>query len=174
MATCDINAGRSKPCKTHIGGVRKLYLFNFLEDPFTILAGAATAMNVLLTESFEYDLTGDGQVLTESKTGDRAAGTSLNTQTITAILQGLDASTSEELNAVTEGYPMGVVKTRDGLYKAIGITDGIDFSIEATTGTTQGEFSGYTLTGVSLEKDLSPDLDSATVTAFLLTVAVNP
>ena len=33
-------------------------------------------MNVLLTESFEYDLVGDGQVLTESKPSDRSAGTS--------------------------------------------------------------------------------------------------
>ena len=94
-------------------------------------------------------------------------------QTITAILQGLDKDTSNELNAVTEGYPIGIVKTRDGEYKLVGLTDGIDFSIEATTGATQSEFSGYTLTGVSIEKDLAPTLDSATVTAFLATVAVN-
>ena len=99
MATCDIAAGRSKPCKTHLGGVQKLYLFNYIEDPFTVLAGEATAMNVALTENFEYDLVGDGQVLTESKPSDRSAGTSINTQTITAILQGLDKDTSNELNA---------------------------------------------------------------------------
>ena len=77
------------------------------------------------------------------------------------------------MNAVTEGYPQAVVQTKDGLYLAVGITDGIDFSIEETTGTTQAEFSGYTLTGVSIEKNLAPALDSATVTAFLLTVAAN-
>jgi len=130
-------------------------------------------MNVALTESFEYDLTGDGQVLTESKAGDRSAGTSVNTQTITAILQGLDADTSTELNAVTKAYPIAVVKTRDGFYKVVGITDGIDFSVEATTGTTQTEFSGYTITGVSIEGDLAPTLDAATEAAFLDTVAVN-
>lgn len=174
MATCDIAAGRSKPCKNQIGGVQKLYLFNYLEDPFTVLAGEATAMNVLLTEAFEYDLVGDGQVLTESKPSDRSSGTSINTQTITAILQGIDADTSNELNAVTEGYPQAVVKTRDGNYHAVGITDGIDISVEETSGATQTEFSGYTLTGVSIEKNLSPLLDSATVTAFELVVAVNP
>ena len=174
MATCDISAGRSKPCKTHIGGVQKLYLFNYLEDPFTVLAGEATAMNVGLTEAFEYDLVGDGQVLTESKTSDRSAGTSANTQTIVSILQGIDKETSNELNAVADGYPQAVVKTKDGLYMAVGITEGIDFSIEETTGTTQAEFSGYTITGVSTEKLLAPHLDSATVTAFLAVVAVNP
>ena len=173
MATCDITAGRSKPCKTHLGGVQKLYLFNYIEDPFTVAAGEATAMNAGLTESFVYDLVGDGQVLTESKPSDRSAGTSVNTQTVSAIVQGIDKDTSNELNAVTEGYPQAVVQTKDGLYLAVGITDGIDFSIEETTGTTQAEFSGYTLTGVSIEKNLAPALDSATVTAFLLTVAAN-
>ena len=174
MATCDITAGRSKPCKTHLGGVQKLYLFNYEEDPFTVVAGECTALSASVTESFEYDLVGDGQVLTESKPSDRSAGTSINTQTIVSILQGIDKDTSNELNAVTEGYPQAVVKTRDGLYLAVGITDGIDFSIEETSGATQAEFSGYTLTGVSIEKNLAPVLDSSTVTAFLLTVAVNP
>jgi len=174
MATCDITAGRSKPCKTHIGGVQKLYLFNYIEAPFTILAGEATAMNVLLTESFVYDLVGDGQVLLQSKPSDRSAGTSVNTQTITAILQGLDKDTSNEMNAVTEGYPQAVVLTKDGAYLAVGITDGIDFTVEATTGATQPEFSGYTLTGVSIEKNEAPALDSATTDLFLATVAVNP
>jgi hypothetical protein len=128
-------------------------------------------MSASLIESFLYDLVGDGQVLTESKPSDRAAGVSVNTQTITCLLQGIDKDTSNELNAVTEGYPQAVVKTRDGNYHAIGITDGIDFSVEATTGATQAEFSGATITGVSIEKNLSPILDEATVTAFLLTVA---
>lgn len=174
MAICDINKGRSKPCKTHVGGVQKFYLFNYVEDAFTVTNGVGTAMSADLTESFEYDLTGDGQVLAESKPSDRSAGTSINTQTITALLQGLDKDTSNELNAVTKSYPQAVVKTRDGEYKVVGLTDGIDFSIESTTGGTQAEFSGYTLTGVSIEKDLAPSLDEATITAFLATVAVNP
>jgi type I restriction-modification system DNA methylase subunit len=47
------------------------------------------------------------------------------------------------------------------------------FLVNATTGTTQAEFSGYTLTGVSKEANFSPQLDSATVTAFLAVVAAN-
>jgi len=173
MATCDITKGRSKPCKTHLGGSSKLYLFNYLEDPFTIVGGEATAMNVLLTESFVYDLVGDGQVLAESVVSDSNTGTTVNTQTITAILQGLDFSTSNEMKLIANGYPQAIVKTNDGNYHLVGQTEGIDFSVEATTGTTENEFSGYTLTGVSKEGSLSPILDSSTVTAFLATVASN-
>lgn len=174
MATCDITAGRSKPCKSHIGGATKLYLFNYLEKPFTLVDGEATAMNVLLTEAFEYDLTGDGQVLAENMVSDRSAGTTVNTQTITAITQGLDAATSNELKLVAYGRVSAIVKSNDGNYHLVGDTDGVDFTVDATTGTTQAEFNGYTLTGVSIENKLSPILDSATVTAFEAVVAVNP
>ena len=172
---CDITAGRVKPCKKSIGGVSKLYLFNFLEDPFTLDgAGLATAMNVLLTEAFVYDLTGDGQVLVEDMPSDRSAGTTTNTQSITAILQKIDAATSNEMKLIANGYPQAVVLSKDGNYHLVGQTEGIDFLVSSTTGTTQAEFSGYTLTGTSIEDSLSPILDSATVTAFLLVVATNP
>lgn len=173
MAVCDITKGRSKPCKVHLGGASKLYLFNYLADPFTLVAGEATAMNILLTESFVYDLVGDGQVLAEEMVGDENAGTRVNTQTVTAILQGVDFATSNEMKLLVAGSPIAVVKSNDGNYHLVGITNGIQFSSSLTTGTTQAELNGYTLTGVSKESDYSAILDSATVTAFLATVAVN-
>jgi hypothetical protein len=174
MATCDIAAGRGKACKNSISGVRKVYLNNYLADPWTIVSGQVTAMNVLLTEAFVYDLSGDGQVLDENMVGDRNNGTRVNTQTITAILQGIDAATSAELNLVTAATPQAVIQTRDGNYHAVGLTDGIDFTVVQNTGSAKGDLNGYTLTGISTELDLSPILDSATVTAFLAVVAVNP
>jgi len=168
---CDITAGRAKPCKDGLGGVSKLYLYNFLEDPFTVAAGEATAMNVSLSAAWEYDLTGDGQVLDENMVSDRNNGTVLNTQTITAILQRIDKTTSAELNLVAAGYPQAVVLTRDGNYHAVGITDGIDFTVVENTGAAKGDLNGYTVTGISTEALLSPILDSATVTAFLLVVS---
>lgn len=171
---CDITAGRAKPCKDGLGGANKLYLYNFLADPFTVAAGVATAMNVLLTEAFEYDLVGDGQVLDENMVSSSTNGTVLNTQTITAILQRIDASTSAELNLIAKSYPMAVVLTNDGNYHAVSITDGIDFTIVENTGAAKGDLNGYTLTGLSTEALLSPILDESTVTAFLAVVAVNP
>ena len=47
---CDITSGRAKPCKKQLGGVSKLYLFNWLEDSFTFASGVASAMNAAITE----------------------------------------------------------------------------------------------------------------------------
>jgi hypothetical protein len=171
--SCDITKGRAKPCKTGVGGVSKLYLFNFVEDAFTVVAGVATALNVALTEAFVYDLVGDGQVLVEDMASDRSAGTTTVTQTTTALLQKIDVVTSAEMKLIANGYPQAVVLSKDGNYHVVGLEEGIDFLVNSTTGGTQAEFNGYTLTGTSTEKELGAILDASTVTAFLAIVAAN-
>lgn len=163
---CDITAGRLRPCKNSIGGIGKLYLFNYVENPFTINNGVATAINPLLTEIFEYEIEGDGNKVEESLVSNRNTGT-LNTQTTTIVLRGIDAVTSAQLNLLAYGFPMAVVKDRKGIYHAIGIDDGIDFTISQSTGGAKGELNGYTLTGVSTTGSLSPKLDAATISAFI-------
>ena len=171
MAVCDITAGRLRACKQNIGGVGKLFLFNFVENPFTVTAGVATAINVDLTDVFEYELEGDGNNVAESLVPDRNTGTTVNTQTQTYVLKKIDAVTSQQMNLLAYGFPMAVVKDRNGIYHAVGIDDGIDFTVAQTTGGAKTELNGYTLTGVSTTGALSPKLDSSTVTAFLALVA---
>jgi len=167
MAVCDITAGRLKQCKQGLGGLGKLYLFNFVENPFTVTAGVATAINPLLLNVFEYELEGDGNNVAESMVPDRNSGTTLNTQTITVVLKKIDATTSAQLNLLAYGFPMAVVKDRNGIFHAIGIDDGIDFTVAQPKGGAKGELNGYTLTGVFTIGSLSPKLDTATTAAFL-------
>ena len=164
---CDLTAGRSKGCKQSLGGVSTLYLFNFVEYPFTVTAGVATAINPLVTVCFEYELEGNGNNISESEVPDRNTGTTVNTQTSTFVLKKVDATTSAQMNLLAYGYPMAVVKDRNGIYHAIGIDDGIDFTVVQSTGGAKTELNGYTLTGVSTTGSLSPKLDTATTAAFI-------
>ena len=167
---CDITQGRVKACKDGVGGNSKLYLFNGLEDSFTVVDGVATAVNPLLLTAFEYELEGDGNIFAENKVSDRNTGTSINTQTLTIVLKKTDAATSAEFNLLTAGYPMAVIKTRNGEYKVVGIDDAIDFTVDSTTGGAKADLNGYTLTGTATCKEFAPSLDTATVTAFLALV----
>ncbi|HRA73653.1 MAG TPA: hypothetical protein PLB11_12635, partial [Flavobacterium sp.] len=105
--------------------------------------------------------------VSESIVSDRNTGTSINTQTTTIVLKKIDAVTSAQLNLLTYGFPMVVVKDRNGVFHAIGIDDGIDFTVVQSTGGAKTELNGYTLTGVSTTGALSPKLDALTITAFL-------
>jgi hypothetical protein len=164
---CDITSGRDKQCKNSIGGLGSLFLFNFVENPFTVASGVATAINPELTDVFEYKIEGDGNNVSESYVSDRNSGTSVNTQTLTIVLKKISATSSAQLNLLTQGFPMAVVKDRNGVYHALGIDDGIDFTVVQSTGGAKTELNGYTLTGTATTKELSPKLDSATITAFL-------
>lgn len=167
---CDLTSGRIKPCKQSIAGLGKLYLFNFVEDAFTYANGIVTAINPLLTTVFEYELEGDGNNVAESLVPDRNTGTSVNTQTATIVLKKIDAETSAQMNLLAYGWNSAVVKDRNGVYHALGIDDGIDWTVAQSTGGAKTDLNGYTLTGVATTGSLSPKLDAATISAFLALV----
>ena len=163
---CDITIGRDRACKDGLGGNSTLYLYNELADAFTVLNGEATAMNVLLTAAFAFPLEGDGNTLEQSMVSDRNTGTKVNTQTLTVMLKNMDAATSAEFNLLAAGYPQAVVVDRNGNHHAIGLDDGIDFTVLASTGGAKTDMNGYTLTGIATTTDIAPLLDEATITAF--------
>ena len=170
---CDLTKSRGKLCKEGISGNSMIYLYDDLDAPFTVANGEASAMNVLLIANYSYALVGDANILEQSMVGERINGTRVNTQTLTVVLPQMSAADSAEFNLLAASYAQCVVKTRKGQYLAIGIDDGIDWTIVANTGGAKTDLNGYTITGVSTTSELAPELDQATTDAFLaVTVAV--
>ena len=163
---CVLTTGRAEPCLDAIGGLKEIFFFDRIEDPFTIVAGEATAMNVALTTAFEYDLKSDNNNFEETGTADKNTGTYTVEQTVTFSLKKQDKDTANEINLLSKAQPGCVVKTRDGSYKVIGLSDGVVISGTGVSGGAKGEFNGYNLTATATEVALAPTLDSATVTAF--------
>ena len=168
---CDITSGIAQRCKDNIGGLSKFYLFNRQENPFTVSGGQATAINAGITEVFEFILEGDPNTLVQEMVGDRNTKTTVNTQTLTATFGKLSATDNANFNLMAKGYPMGVVVDRNGVHHAIGIVDGIDFTISAQSGGAKTDLNGYSITGVATTGDLAPTLDSSTITALEALVA---
>ena len=169
--TSDITQNIGRECKSNTSGAKTLYVFNYLEDPFTVSSSEVTAINADLTTVFEYELEGDGNTLVEDLVSDRNTGTTVNTQTTTIVLKKMTANKTAQFNLLAKGYPMAVLKDRNGVYHAVGIDDGIDFTVNGATGGAKTDLNGFTLTGVSTTSELSPKLDSATITAFLALVS---
>ena len=163
---CALTTGRAEPCLDAIGGLKAIYFFDRIDDPFTITAGEATAKSASLTEAFEFDLKSDNNNLEEVGTTDSNNGTRIYDQTVTFSLKKQDKDTANEINLLAAAQPGCVVKFRDGSYRVIGISDGVVISGSGVSGGTKGDFSGYNLTAVAKEVLLAPTLDSATATAF--------
>lgn len=171
---CDITQGRRKACKNSIAGVGNVFFINFVENPFTVVNGVATAINPLITEVFKYELVGNTNSLAQSQVSDSTAGTAVNTQTLTLALNKITAEDNNQINLLTYGYPIAVVQDRNNNYHAVGITNGIDFTAAPTTGAAQADFNGYNLTGIATENQLAPILNEATVTALQALVEEAP
>tara|TARA_R110000772_G_C13310212_1_gene439970 strand:- start:15306 stop:15833 length:528 start_codon:yes stop_codon:yes gene_type:complete len=174
---CDIALGvnRDKKCTNSLGGNSELYLYNYLDDAFTVVDGIATAVNAGLTTVYKYVIEGDGNTLDQSMLGDDKVGTRVNTQTLVAQLKKIDGATSNELNKLAAGQISGVIKDRNGVYQALALDDGFfSKTINPVSGGAKVDFNGYNVTLVGETSALAPTLDSATATAFLALYTPTP
>lgn len=173
--SCDLlTLSKLRACKNFVGGLENIYLFNFVKEAFTVTAKVATAINPLVLAVYEYEIDGDTHNLVQNFVSYKDAGTSVNTQTLTFTLKGVDAITSNELEKLIYGKIIAVIKDRNGKYLAFGLDDGMDFNIDQVSGSAKADLIGYTLTGVSTTKQFAPFLDTATVTALLGKIPLVP
>lgn len=141
---------------------------DYIESPFTVSGGQATAINVGITEVFKYEVRADNNTFTESIVSDKNTGVTLNTQTLEVRLKKQDYSTSLELKALANARPIIVIEGYDGSRKAMGITDGCDLTgSNIQSGGAKSDFNGYDLTFTAEEVALAPFLDATTVTALV-------
>lgn len=174
---CILTKGRTEPCRDAIGGLKAIYLTDFLDDSFTIVSGEATAIDAGITEVFKYELLADGNTLVETFTADANNGTSIYEQVLTVALKKQDKETSSEVATIVKARPIAVAQFRDGSYKIVGISDGTVATGDIQSGGAKADFNGYNLTLTATEVAPAPTLDSATVTALLALVSetnVNP
>ena len=170
---CNLTSGRTEPCRDAIGGLKAIYILDYVEDSFTVAAGEATAIDAAVTEVFKYELLADGNTFVETFTADQNNGTSVYEQVLTVALKKQTKESANELSIVVKSRPVVVILFRDGTYKVQGISDGTVATGDIQSGGAKADFNGYNLTLTSTEVLPAPTLDSATETAFLALVSSN-
>ena len=168
---CVLTSGRTNPCKDAVGGIKNVYLLDFVEDSFTVVGGEATAINGSVTAVYKYECTADGNTFTETFTADRNNGTSVWEQSLAMVLKKQTKESAAELALIVRARPVAVAELRTGEYKVVGLEDGTTANGTIESGGAKADFNGYNLTLTSTETQPAPTLDSATVTAFLLLVS---
>lgn len=164
---CLLTSGRTEPCNDGAGGIAKIYLADYLEDAFTISAGAVTAIAVGVTEVFGYELRANNNKFNEALVTDKNTGSRVNTQTLEVRLKKQDVASANELMLLSAARPYIIVKGNDGTHKLMGATEGCDLTgSNIDSGNARGDFNGYDLTFTAEELLLAPFLDSATITAL--------
>jgi hypothetical protein len=170
---CDITSGRTEPCKNAVGGVKAAYFVPYIEDGFTVASGVVTGLDIGLTTAFKYILTSNTNKPVETMASSKENGTTVVTQEIALSLKKSGATTSNELKLVAHSRPIIVIQDNNDNYNVFGITDGCDLTSGVKEyGGEKSDFNGYNVTLSATETEYAPELDAATITAFLAKVSV--
>ncbi len=168
---CVFTSGRTEPCKDAIGGLTNAYACDYVTSAFTVVAGEATAIAAGLTVTYDYVLNGNTNTFNETSTADNSAGTTTYAQELILHLKKQTKASANEIHLLLKARPIWVVKTRNGDYQVVGLTDGTNGTGVTNSGGAKEEFNGYDLTFTATETEPAPYLDSSTVTAFIALIS---
>ena len=164
---CALTTGRSLPCKSAFGGIKKVYFGDF--GGITAVSAGADGEVATITGTqpdwYEYDVKGNSSLET-TVTSSRENGTTFYTQTLNLTLTYLDAKTQNELQIIAVGRPYVVVEDYYGNQFLCGFENGMECTGGTTvTGAAAGDLSGFTLTMEGLEESAPYFLAANLITA---------
>tara|TARA_R110000772_G_scaffold8922_2_gene29341 strand:- start:2399 stop:2947 length:549 start_codon:yes stop_codon:yes gene_type:complete len=169
---CDITTGRSEACKESVGGLRAIYIANYVDGLYPdILANldATETITDLTTPLvlFKFELRGENNTMEETNENSRDNGTSFWTQTVNITLKKQDAVTQLAFKELSYGRPHILTEDYNGKFRLIGAQNGAEAAVSTSTGGAMGDLNGYNITIEG--KEISPALfvDPAIVGAGL-------
>jgi hypothetical protein len=168
---CLITKGKLLGCKDQRGGIKNLYLANFAEYGYYVIAAQVLTDLGDLTEVFKYEVKATTNALTETGTVSEDNGTFLNAQSLAVTLPKLGADLQAQIQLICAGRPQVFVEDYNGNIMLIGLTNGTMSNCVKQTGGAGGDLSGFQLTIAAEESNLSPFLSPSMVTALYALVS---
>ena len=168
---CALTQGYTLDCKDSLGGIKAVWMIESGNvTAITEASGIVSAITKSAGKVFrKYELVKNTGSLTETITASVENGTVFYAQELSIILNKLQANTRNEILLLAQNTLLVVVQDANDKYWLLGRTQGCDVTGgTASTGTAQGDRSGYTLTITGSEKQLAPEV-SSTIIAGLTT-----
>jgi hypothetical protein len=162
---CLMSTGRKLPCKDVVGGLKTVYFADYgTLGTITMTGGSISAITGTGTNWYKYDVKG-GNNLEQTITSSDENGTTFYAQTLTVVLNKLDADTQVELQKMIVARPHVFVEDNNGQYFAVGLTRGCNVNGTISSGTNLGDMTGYTLTITSEEPMIAPFVNKTIIGA---------
>lgn len=168
-----LTGGISKGCTGNIGGIKKIYITDLCNITSYTLGSPIdniSAINMVSGAVFyEFEFNKNSSTYQEEVTGDQAAGTQVNTQTITLVLARREKVKRDTLQLLMGFKELAViVLDSNGLYFLLGEENGVVMTQNTSvSGTTKQDANNYTLTLVGEEPNLANEVTAAAVAAVI-------
>tara|TARA_R110000823_G_scaffold167851_1_gene299848 strand:+ start:1408 stop:2682 length:1275 start_codon:yes stop_codon:yes gene_type:complete len=138
---CDINTGVIRACKTHQGGIDKVYLFPFVKYSRSQIEINGVFLNEFpVTEVFDFDVV--NEAYTESSNND--SGGVFYSQNLSFDIP-VTTPKSEAYKLVKKDY-RAIILDRLGNYRILGLYNGLEASLTNSTGSNKKSLNGYKVT----------------------------
>ena len=150
-------------CKNNLSGIKNIYLFKFVPYFYTdiqVIEGLQL-ISYPQTIAYRYELRAD-YALQQSLNDEERWVQSLEVQ-----LKKIDLSTTIEIDNLSRNIVGCVAEYESGKFALIGLRNGCEISTSTTTGSSKGDFSGYTLSIEALEDYQAPMFDSLVSVGFV-------
>jgi hypothetical protein len=166
---CALTQGYTLDCRDSLGGIVEVYFTEAANvTTSTEASGVITALTKATGKRFwKYALVKDTSMFNQTLTASVANGTVFYGQELQIVLIKLQTNTRKALLLLAQNSLVAVVKDSNGIYWYLGKTRGIDLTANAaSTGTAQGDRSGFTLTFTGSEPELAPSVNQSVYSAL--------
>lgn len=153
-----LTSGRTEiSCRDNIGGIRKIFLFPFVEYSHTQILGTRgeDVTTFPATDIYEFAITG-GSMIEDSQ--NEPEGLSYN-QNVSFTLKKQDFDTTRELFQISQYDIRYIVEFNTGEHKIGGLFNGASLSFDTDSGGAKNTFNGYNVKLESKEEWQSAFID---------------
>ena len=111
---------------------------------------------MLRVDVFQFEVRGDNNTFEETNENSRDNGTSFWTQSGSFVIKAQNAETMMQLKLLSYGRPHIIIEDYNGKFRIAGAQNGVEVSVNTSTGGAMGDLYGYT---ISFEgKEVLPSL----------------
>ena len=136
----DLTSGRTEPCKDGLGGIRTLYLMDYVRYTDALLVGykSMTLTSFPTTLIFEYQ--GNQQEVIERYNEDAFE------QEVKFRMSKQDLSTNRLVNLLSNKLVRVIAEDYKGGFMIYGLKNGMDVDVSLPSGSGKSDFNGYEVT----------------------------
>lgn len=157
-------------CRDSAGGIKSVYLIAF-DNVSGVTESNGTVSAIAKANNgrfYKYNLQRGTSSWNEAYTDSAENGTSFHVQTLTVILNKMQAAVSNEIRVLSKNRLMAVVEDRNGKFWLLGEENGLERSGgQAGSGTAMGDRNGYELTFTSDNIEYAPEVNSSIIAGLV-------
>ena len=164
--SCALTTGFTLDCRNSNGGIEAVY-FTEIENKATLSATSSVIDTFTLDtgkQFFKYDLRKKTSIFEQNIQVNNENGTVFYEQTLSVKLDKMETTKRNEILLLAQNNLMVIIKDNNGKYWLMGETRGALLNGgKGSTGTAYGDMSGFELTFMGEEAELSKEVDASLI-----------